>query len=117
MPNVVEKYLEKVKVGGNIIKPDALLPNDIITYVKDKDVREAAKLQWKAMLEDMYLKGQKQGEGLGKFKNCLAVCNITTSFMGEPAIELVARLGILVFELNEEPAWKRKVIGLGPLPN
>ncbi|CAB4269880.1 unnamed protein product [Prunus armeniaca] len=69
------------------------------------------------MVEDMYLKEQKQGEGLGKFKNCLAVCNITTSFMGEPAIELVVRLGILVFELSEEPAWKRKVIGLGPLPN
>ncbi|CAL2241542.1 unnamed protein product [Prunus armeniaca] len=35
---------QRVNVGGNIIKPDALLPNDIITSVKDKDVREAAKL-------------------------------------------------------------------------
>ncbi|XP_021832230.1 uncharacterized protein LOC110772131 [Prunus avium] len=116
---VVKKYLEEVKAGGSSsIKPDALLPNDIIRYVKDKNVGEAAELQWKAMLEDMYLKQQKHGEeGLGKFKNCLAVCNITTNFMGERVIELAASLGILVCELSEEPAWKRKVMGLGPLPD
>ncbi|PQM36780.1 uncharacterized protein Pyn_03912 [Prunus yedoensis var. nudiflora] len=116
-PCVVKKYLEEVKAGGSsIIKPNALLPNDIIRYVKDKDVGEAAELQWKAMVEDMYLK-QKQGkEGSGKFKNCLAVCNIT-DFMGVPIIELAASLGILLSELTEELAWKQKVISLGPLPD
>ncbi|PQP92834.1 uncharacterized protein Pyn_36970 [Prunus yedoensis var. nudiflora] len=116
-PCVVKKYLEEVKAGSSsIIEPDALLPNDIIRYVKDKDVGEAAELQWKAMVEDMYLK-QKQGkEGSGKFKNCLAVCNIT-DFMGVPIIELAASLGILVSELTEELAWKQKVISLGPLPD
>ncbi|PQQ14173.1 uncharacterized protein Pyn_23834 [Prunus yedoensis var. nudiflora] len=31
--------------------------------------------------------------------------------------ELAASLGILVSELSEEPAWKGKVITLGPLPD
>ncbi|CAL9020377.1 unnamed protein product, partial [Prunus brigantina] len=76
---------------GSIIKPDAMLPNEIIRYVvEDGDVREAAELQWKAMVEDMYLKQQQQqmqGQGLGKFKNCLAVCHIN-HFMGIRAREL-----------------------------
>ncbi|VVA29915.1 PREDICTED: LOW QUALITY PROTEIN [Prunus dulcis] len=69
--SVVKKCLEEVKAaaeggsnlrGGNgIIKLDALLPNEIIKYVEDEDFGEAAELQWKAVVEDMYLK-QKQGE-------------------------------------------------------
>ncbi|PQQ18329.1 uncharacterized protein Pyn_08581 [Prunus yedoensis var. nudiflora] len=62
---VVKKYLEEVEAGGgrNLIKPDALLPNEIIEYVGDKyeDVREAAELQWKAMVEDIKQQ-QKQGK-------------------------------------------------------
>lgn len=76
---VVKKYMKKVKaaaVGGgdnlrggiSIIKPNALLPNEIIKYVQDEDVGEAAEVQWKAMVEEI-----QQGEGLGKFKNCLVV--------------------------------------------
>ncbi|BFG14987.1 hypothetical protein CerSpe_012610 [Prunus speciosa] len=109
-PCVVKKYLEEVKAGGSIIKSDALLPNDIIRYVKDKDVGEAAEIQWKAMMENMY-----QGEN--KFKNCLAVCNITYEMTASSITELAASLGILVSELSEEPAWKGKVITLGPLPD
>ncbi|PQQ16582.1 uncharacterized protein Pyn_26447 [Prunus yedoensis var. nudiflora] len=60
------------------------------------------------MMENMY-----QGEN--KFKNCLAVCNITYAMSAVP--ELAASLGILVSELSEEPAWKGKVITLGPLPD
>ncbi|CAL2272519.1 unnamed protein product [Prunus armeniaca] len=36
--------------------------------VRKEDFQEEAKLQWKAMVEEI-----KQGEGLGKFKNCLVV--------------------------------------------
>ncbi|KAI5312244.1 hypothetical protein L3X38_041417 [Prunus dulcis] len=69
----VTMYLEELKKaggrGGNlsghgsIIKPDAMLPNEIIHYVvvgiEDGDVGEAAELQWKATVEDMYLKQQQ----------------------------------------------------------
>ncbi|XP_008222993.1 PREDICTED: uncharacterized protein LOC103322831 [Prunus mume] len=111
MPCVITKYLEEVKAGGSIIKSDALLPNYIIRYVKDKDVGEAAEIQWKAMMENIY-----QGEE-NKFKNCLAVCNITYTMSATSITELAASLGILVSELSEEPAWKGKVITLGPLPD
>ncbi|CAB4291024.1 unnamed protein product [Prunus armeniaca] len=103
----VKKYLEEVKAGGGtgIINPDALLPNEIIDYVyeEDEDVGEAAaELQWKAMV-DMYLKQQqKQGEGLGKFKNWLVVGGIPNNF--------AACLRFLMSELSEEP-WKGKFIG------
>ncbi|CAB4293502.1 unnamed protein product [Prunus armeniaca] len=109
MPCVITKYLEEVKAGGSIIKLDALLSNYIIRYVKDKDVGEAAEIQWKAMMENIY-----QGEE-NKFKNCLAVCNITYAMSATSISELTASLGILVSELSEEPAWKGKVITLGPL--
>ncbi|CAL9025858.1 unnamed protein product [Prunus brigantina] len=36
--------------------------------VRKEDFQEEAELQWKAMVEEI-----KQGEGLGKFKNCLVV--------------------------------------------
>ncbi|XP_021824094.1 uncharacterized protein LOC110765314 [Prunus avium] len=121
----VMMYLEEVKKagerGGNlsghggIIKPDAMLPNEIIRYVLDDgDVREGAELQWKAMVEDMYLKQQKQGEGLGKFRNCLAVCHIRDS---NGLTRLAVSLGLLLSELSEEPAWKGKVISSGHLPD
>ncbi|XP_034197229.1 uncharacterized protein LOC117612671 [Prunus dulcis] len=122
----VKKCLEEVKAaaaaGGNlrggIIKPDALLPNEIIKYAEDEDFGEAANLQWKAMVEDMYLKQQqKKGEeGLGKFTNCLAVCNITED-TAKLQRELGVSLGLLVSELNEDPAWKGKVISFGDLPD
>ncbi|KAM1750814.1 hypothetical protein FF1_008983 [Malus domestica] len=63
----VKKYLEEVKAATTIIKPDALLPYDILRYLEDGNVGEAAELQWKAMV-------QKVKEG-GKFNNCWAVCD------------------------------------------
>ncbi|PQQ10362.1 uncharacterized protein Pyn_29968 [Prunus yedoensis var. nudiflora] len=70
-PCVVKKSLKKVKaaaVGGgdiSIIKPDALLPNEIIKYVQDEDVGEVAELQRKAMVEDLYLKQQQKQVDVG----------------------------------------------------
>ncbi|KAL6281380.1 hypothetical protein ACE6H2_018261 [Prunus campanulata] len=56
----VEKYLEEVKVaaargggGIGIIKPNALVPREIINYACYSDFREAAELQWKEMVEDI----------------------------------------------------------------
>ncbi|PQP95309.1 uncharacterized protein Pyn_13387 [Prunus yedoensis var. nudiflora] len=105
----VKKYLKELKVsaggGGSgigIIKPDALLPNEIINYVEDGDVGEAAELQWKAMVEDIKQQQQKQGEGLGKFKNWLVVGRIPNNF--------AVCLRFLMSELSEEP-WKGKFIG------
>ncbi|ONH90072.1 hypothetical protein PRUPE_8G033200 [Prunus persica] len=50
-----------------------------------------------------------QGQGLGKFKNCLAVCHIK-DFTGIRPRELAVSLGLLVSELSEETAWKGKMI-------
>ncbi|XP_021811644.1 uncharacterized protein LOC110754839 [Prunus avium] len=68
-----------------MIEADALLPHEIIEYVYDCDeLRQVAELQWKAMVEDIYLKQ-------GKFRNCLAICDVSES-------------------MKREPAWKGKVI-------
>ncbi|CAL9025890.1 unnamed protein product [Prunus brigantina] len=100
-PCVVKKYLEDVKAAGNSkIEPGALLPHEIIGYVNDGDVGQVAEIQWKAMIEHIYLKQ-------GKFKNCLPVCHN----FGE---RLVA-LQILMSELSEEP-WKGKLINFSENP-
>ncbi|BBH04000.1 hypothetical protein Prudu_015022, partial [Prunus dulcis] len=98
----VEKYLEEVKVaaargggGIGIIKPDALVLGEIIKY-------------WKAMLEDIK---QQQKQGLGNFKNCLAVCCLT-DILGNGRAWAMS-LGLVVSELSEELVWKGKVITFG----
>ncbi|PQQ00327.1 uncharacterized protein Pyn_14589 [Prunus yedoensis var. nudiflora] len=52
------EYLEEVKAGGKSkIKAGAMLPHKIIEYVYDCDeLRHVAELQWKVMVEDVYLK-------------------------------------------------------------
>ncbi|XP_021808355.1 uncharacterized protein LOC110752073 [Prunus avium] len=107
-PCEVKKYLEEVKAaaaaggGIGIIKPDALLPNEIIDFVSDEDVGVGAELQWKAMVDMYRTQQQKQGEGFGKFKNWLVV--------GSIKFALPVGLKILMSELSEEP-WKGKLIG------
>ncbi|KAI5330067.1 hypothetical protein L3X38_029464 [Prunus dulcis] len=113
--SMVKKCLEEVKAaaeGGSnlrgangIIKLDVLLPNEIIKYVEDEDFGEAAELQWKAVVEDMYLK-QKQGEE-----------SWATDFMAIPVIELAVCFGFVLSELITDPAWKGKVISFGHLPD
>ncbi|BFG38456.1 hypothetical protein CerSpe_247300 [Prunus speciosa] len=101
-PCVVKKYLEDVKAAGNSkIEPGALLPHEIIDYVNDGDVGQVAEIQWKAMVEHIYLKQ-------GKFKNCLPVCH---NFVGGR----VTALQILMSELSEEP-WKGKLINFSENP-
>ncbi|VVA30368.1 PREDICTED: LOW QUALITY PROTEIN [Prunus dulcis] len=100
-PCVVKKYLEDVKAAGNSkIEPGALLPHEIIDYVNDGDVGQVAEIQWKAMVEHIYLKQ-------GRFKNCLPVCH---NFG-----ERLAALQILMSELSEEP-WNGKLINFSENP-
>ncbi|KAM1818315.1 hypothetical protein ACFX11_000121 [Malus domestica] len=103
----VKKYLDELKGGlGQPIEPGALLPHDIIGYVDDEDVGQAAELQWRRMVEDIYL---KQGN---KLSNCLAVCNVSPTVAH---MNVSVALSVLASQLSEEP-WKGKVINFSPNP-
>ncbi|KAI5330140.1 hypothetical protein L3X38_029538 [Prunus dulcis] len=56
------------------------------------------------MVEDIK---QQQKQGLGTFKNCLAVCCLT-DILGNGRAWAMS-LGLVVSELSEEPVWKGKV--------
>ncbi|PQM42353.1 hypothetical protein Pyn_31384 [Prunus yedoensis var. nudiflora] len=60
------------------------------------------------MVEDIK---QQQKQGLGNFKNYLAVCCLTNILGNGRA--WVMSLGLVVSELSEEPVWKGKVITFG----
>ncbi|ONI08866.1 hypothetical protein PRUPE_5G205000 [Prunus persica] len=94
-------YLEDLKASKIELEADALLPHEIIGYVNDGDVGQAAELQWKAMVEEVYLKQ-------GKFSNCLVACNVSSGLFKDVS----AGLAVLVSQLGEEP-WKGKEKGYG----
>ncbi|CAN6578476.1 unnamed protein product [Malus baccata var. baccata] len=108
MPLNVEKYLEEVKADKSKIVANALLPHEVLRYVNHSNLRQAAELQWKAMVEDIYLKQ-------GKFKNCLAVCDPGKTWIRGLQEDVSSALGILIAELSEEP-WKGKVISFSKSP-
>ncbi|XP_034217527.1 uncharacterized protein LOC117629130 [Prunus dulcis] len=97
----IKKYLEDLKASKIELEADALLPHEIIGYVNDGDVGQAAELQWKAMVEEVYLKQ-------GKFSNCLVACNVSSGLFKDVS----AGLAVLVSQLGEEP-WKGKVMVAG----
>ncbi|XP_021802090.1 uncharacterized protein LOC110746184 [Prunus avium] len=113
-PCAVKKYLEDVKGGNGGVKCNiaagALLPNEIVGYADDVDVGQVTELQWKAMV--MWLKKQ------GKLKNCLAVCDVSSSSMAgiQNYMDVSVGLGLLLSQLSEEPCWKGKVISFSPNP-
>ncbi|XP_068305279.1 uncharacterized protein [Pyrus communis] len=89
-PCAVKEYLEEVKAGGKAkIAACALLLNEIVEYVNNHGVGQAAELQWKAIMK------AKVGR-LEKFS---------------------VAMGLLVSELSEEPSWKGKVINFSPNPD
>ncbi|PQQ11940.1 uncharacterized protein Pyn_05005 [Prunus yedoensis var. nudiflora] len=100
----IKKCLEEVKaaaaaggnLGGGIIKQDALLPNEIIKYAEDEDFEER-----------LTFSGRQWWRTL---------CNITLR-TAKIQRELEVSLGLLVSELNEDPAWKGKVISFADLPD
>ncbi|KAK1286055.1 hypothetical protein QJS10_CPB20g00932 [Acorus calamus] len=96
------KYLESVKKGEAKIAAGALLPHEILAEAPN----EVAELQWRRMVSDLQEKG--------KFRNCIAVCDVSASMNGTP-MDVCVALGMLVAELSEEP-WKGKVITFSEKP-
>ncbi|KAF6137977.1 hypothetical protein GIB67_041850 [Kingdonia uniflora] len=94
------QFLENVKLGKEKIAAGALLPHDIIKFLKDFDDGKVAELQWRRMVADL--------AKIGKMKNCLAICDVSGSMGGTP-MEVSIALGLLVSELSESP-WKGKLI-------
>ncbi|BFG32391.1 hypothetical protein CerSpe_186650 [Prunus speciosa] len=112
--SVVEKYLEEVKAGKSKIAPDALLPHQIISYVNHWNFRQAAELQWKAMVEGIKKQGKINGKKI--LNNCLAVCDLYRMFSSRlQSMDASVGLTLLMSELNEEP-WKGKVIDFSWYP-
>ncbi|KAM2167463.1 hypothetical protein ACFX1R_041331 [Malus domestica] len=73
------------------------------SYVVDRpDVGDVAKLQWKAMVDDLSNKG--------KWKNCLAVCEFFTDPSDVSEAGVPEAMGLLVSQLNDKEPWKGKVI-------
>nr|XP_028954481.1 uncharacterized protein LOC103428357 [Malus domestica] len=107
-PCAVKEYLEEVKASGKAkIAACALLPNEIVEYVNNHGVGQAAELQWKAIVEAK----------VGKLENCLAVCDVSPSSMVGISADVSVAMGLLVSELSEEPSWKGKVINFSPNPD
>ncbi|VVA15718.1 PREDICTED: LOW QUALITY PROTEIN [Prunus dulcis] len=92
-----------------IVKPQLTLTGGGAMRLRSIRRREAAELQWKAMVEDIKHQ-QKQRKDLGNFKNCLAMC-LLTDMLGNHRISALS-LGLVVSEMSEEP-WKGMVITFG----
>ncbi|VFQ64999.1 unnamed protein product [Cuscuta campestris] len=108
-----EGYLEDVKSGKATIAAGARLPHEIIKSVREDGSGSAvAEAQWRRMVEDLSRKG--------KLSNCLAICDVSSSWgrgrRGKTDVNLVSlALGLLVSELSEEP-WKGKLITFSTTP-
>lgn len=101
-----DEYLEKVKSGKATIAAGAVLPHKIIASLNDGDSGEVAELQWKRIVNDLSSKG--------KLKNCIAVCDVSTSMKGI-FLDVCLALDVLVSELSEEP-WNGKLITFSTNP-
>ncbi|XP_058726247.1 uncharacterized protein LOC131597573 [Vicia villosa] len=94
------KFLKDLCTNKRKVKGRSLITHEIIGSLGNGDGGEVAELQWKRIVDDLLQKG--------KMTNCIAVCDVSGSMDGIPMVVSVA-LGLLVFELSEEP-WKGKVI-------
>ncbi|CAK9160058.1 unnamed protein product [Ilex paraguariensis] len=93
-----KEYHENVKLGKATIAAGALLPHEIIVSLKDGDGGQVAELQWARLVDDLKKKGI--------LRNCIAVCDVSSSMNGIP-MEVCVALGLLISELSEDP-WKGK---------
>ncbi|KAL5703129.1 hypothetical protein ACHQM5_028261 [Ranunculus cassubicifolius] len=112
----VHKYLKDLEQSLDKMVADAILPNELVECVIDRnsgDVsRHVVELQWKAMVEDLKKKKKRQ------LSSSLAVIQ-TYNISSPPNLnfsELTYAMTILISELSEEEAWKGKVISLTPDP-
>ncbi|KAM1340316.1 hypothetical protein ACFX2H_038728 [Malus domestica] len=76
--DVVKEYMNDVDdAGKSEIEADAMFPHEIIRYVNYRNFAELVDPQWKAMVEEIYVKQ-------GKLKNCLAMCDVSGRMVGHP---------------------------------
>jgi hypothetical protein len=66
----------------------------------DEGCAELANLQWKEMIEHLTMKG--------KFKNCLASCDVSPNMNGFCTTVSIA-LGLLISDLSQGP-WRGKIM-------
>ncbi|KAB9415855.1 hypothetical protein FH972_027034 [Carpinus fangiana] len=79
---------------------EELLPHKILFCFYHEVCGELANLQWKKMIEHLTMKG--------KFKSCLASCDVSPNMNGFCSTVSVA-LGLLISDLSEGP-WRGKIM-------
>ncbi|VFQ65000.1 unnamed protein product [Cuscuta campestris] len=87
-----------------------LLPHQIVKSLSDEDGGARADSRWSRMVKEI----MGCSEGKKGMKNCLAICDVSSSMEGTP-LEAGLALGLLVSELSEEP-WKGKLITFSEKP-
>ncbi|GJM97826.1 hypothetical protein PR202_ga14782 [Eleusine coracana subsp. coracana] len=100
-----QRYLEDVESGKEKIAAGAVLPHEIVKAVLE-DNDKVASLQWERMVADM--------RALGKFSNCIPICDVSGSMYGTP-LDVSVALGLLVSELSDEP-WRHRLITFSEHP-
>lgn len=101
-------FLPRYRIG-EYKGPDGtrdLLPHEILSFLEGNYKDELRELQWKRMVKKLSKKG--------KLSNCLSVCDVSGSMDGTPK-EVCVALGLLVFQLSEEP-WRRNVLNFSENP-
>ncbi|EFJ18310.1 hypothetical protein SELMODRAFT_420109 [Selaginella moellendorffii] len=103
-----KQYLEDVKSGKEKIAAGAVLPHEILraAVTKDGAERDAAELQWRAMVDELRRKGT--------LENSVSVCDVSGSMTGTP-MEVCIALGMITAELSDEP-WKGRLITFSDEP-
>jgi hypothetical protein len=94
-------YSNRVRKYATMNIPiEELLPHKILFCFYDEVCGELANLQWKKMIEHYTMKG--------KFKNCLASCDVSPNMNGFCTTVSIA-LGLLISDLSEGP-WRGKIM-------
>ncbi|KAK9286993.1 hypothetical protein L1049_015401 [Liquidambar formosana] len=105
-----QHYFEVVhKCGKATIGEGLKLPHQIITSClkEESESPEVAELQWGRLVEEFSKKG--------KFKNSLAVCDLSGNMRGSLMEDVCIAMGLLVSELSGPP-WKGKVFSFSDYP-
>ncbi|KAE7998916.1 hypothetical protein FH972_003409 [Carpinus fangiana] len=94
-----ERYMN-YRHANTKIPVEELLPHKILCSLLDGGCVKLANLQWKKMIEHLTMKG--------KFKHCLACCDVSPSMNGFCTTISIA-LGLLISDLSQGP-WRGKVM-------
>jgi hypothetical protein len=94
-------YRNRVRKHANMNIPvEELLPHKILACFYDEGCAELANLQWKEMIKHLTMKG--------KFRNCLASCDVSPNMNGFCTTVSIA-LGLLISDLSQGP-WRGKIM-------